>query len=280
MRTPLGRLALGLAFCSCLCLLPARAGADVHLAFGTKWQPLRYTTDPYAAPQNTSLLANPKPDIGGPSGFQSTSIDPYLALYFAQRYGIVLGLDMGYGKTLVDTQMGMASKTTSDSFFQFGFSLGFKWYLLQPRGGKISPYLYADFYKYFVTINTDANQTNDAVSFAAALLSPIGATMSFGAEYFVTPGFSVGSEVFGIKVASVSADMGDSMNHTSQSYTYFTFYTGITLNYRFQVQATTVQVSEEEGQGEEAPRRKKKKAPEAEAPPPPAPPPPTPEAVD
>jgi hypothetical protein len=277
------KLAPGIVALSCLA--PATAGADVHLQFGTKWQPLRYTTAAYPSGGATGLTGLSSPI--GLSGFQTTSLDPYFAIFFAQKYGLQLSLDIGYGSLGSSSQTAMNPVVANDvSFLQFGFSLGFKFYITQPRREKVSPYIYADFYKYFSSINAPNSMLNDGqVGFAASLLSPLGASFAFGAEYFVTQNFSIGSEVLGLKVASVSADLTvpAGPTRTTASYTYVTFYTGITLNYRFQVQAS-VQSTEEEVTDEEAPKKRKKvrTAPavgeEETAPPPP--PPPSPEAVD
>ncbi|MCS6912237.1 MAG: hypothetical protein RMK29_18795 [Myxococcales bacterium] len=267
------------------CLAPGRASADLHLAFGTRWQPLRYTTAAYPM-GNPGGFGGLRPPLGL-SGFQTTSLDPYLALFFAQKYGLLLSLDIGYGRLGGETQVGMAApEPNNTSFFQFGLALGFKFYITQPRRERVAPYLYADFYKYFASINADKAST-DQVSFAAGLLSPIGATFAFGAEYFVTPNFSVGSEVLGLKVANAASDltvgMAPNTSRTSMSYTYVTFYTAISLNFRFQVQAS-VQAEEEERSEEEAQPARKKKRPRQQASEgeeaPPTPPPPTPEAID
>jgi hypothetical protein len=285
---------ISLGLIACCCLWPARAGADVHLAFGTKWQPVRYTTSlyPVGTPGAMGMpgagTVSP-PVVGGLSGFQTTSLDPYFAVFFAQKYGVFLSLDIGYGtlKQEYDSaNMQFASiNPNNSSFFQFGFALGFKWYITQPRKEKVSPYLLIDFYKYFGVINSKASQ--ELVDATASLLSPIGADFAFGAEYFVTPSFSVGSEVLGLKVANVSFERGSGPTRVSTAYTYLTFYTGISLNYRFQIKATvqaTEEEATEEGEEEAAPKKKKKKARPApgdeEAAPPPPPPPPTPEAVD
>lgn len=270
------------------CLIPAAAHAELHLAFGTRWQPLRYTKAifPNASGMDRITLDN--------SGFQSTSLDPYLALFFAQKYGAVLSLDIGYGKnnasTATNSTMGSSTIKSENGYFQFGFSLGFKWYITAPRAGKVSPYLYADFFKYFASVMTDQMITPDQASFQATAASPIGASFAFGAEYFVSPAFSVGSEVLGLRVASAGGDWNipngtGSSTTRSLSYTYLTFYTGISLNYRFAVSAkVSAGEDEQEGEEKEAPKpvkRKKVKPPEGEgegtAPPPP---PPTPESVD
>jgi hypothetical protein len=280
MRGKISARTLAIGFVALCCTAPAVASADVHLSFGTRWQPLRYTTAAYPFADGTAPAATRL------SGFQSTSLDPYVAVFFAQKYGVLLGLDVGYGKVGTEKTAGTTSMFTNDSYFQFGFSLGFKWYITQPRREKVAPLLYADFYKYFASITTDKmNVTGDQAGFNASLLSPIGGTIAFGAEYFVTPNFSVGSEIFGLKIAGVSGELNNGMSRQTASYTYVTFYTAITLNYRFQVQAS-VQAGDEEADAEaEKPKKKKKVVTEnndeeGAATPTPPPPPPSPEAVD
>ncbi len=289
MRGHLSALMFACGLFALTSLAPVTASADVHLTFGTKWDPLRYTTAAFPCAGGCTNV-NPgalKPLLGN-SGFQTTSLDPYVGVFFAQKYGVLLSLDIGYGKLSQDTTTGTVMGSNNSSFFQFGFALGYKMYFNQPKKERISPYLYVDFFKYFASVSTDTPGTDPGVIGAAgALLSPIGATFAFGAEYFVTPGFSLGSEIFGLKVADVGTDYTTGMGATKTgvSYTYVTFYTGITLNYRFQIQ-TSVNVSEEtEGDEEAAVKPKKKKvkpvpASDDDNATPPVPPPPSPEAVD
>lgn len=285
MRRSYPRLLLLAGLTAAGCLLPATARAELHLAFGTRWQPLRYTT---------ALFPNAGADERsnqGLSGFQSTSLDPYVALFFAQKYGALLSLDIGYGKntsqTTTNTAMGSSMMASNNGYFQFGFALGFKWYVSQPRASRVTPYLYADFFKYFASVMTDKMVTGDQASFQASVASPIGASFAFGAEYFVTPSFSLGSEVLGLRVASTSGELnipsGAGNTTRSQSYTYLTFYTGISLNYRFQVSAKVSASEEESGEEEKAeapkPKKKKVKPPTDDGETTPTPPP-TPESVD
>ena len=169
--------------------------------------------------------------------------------------------------------------TDSNTFFQFGLALGLKIYVTQPRASKVSPYVYADFYKYFASITTDNTQvTGEQAGAMAALLSPIGGTFAFGAEYFLSPSFSIGSEIFGLRVGSVSGEYREMMTQTrhNNGYTSLSFYTGITMNFRFQV-AASVKSSDDTGDEDRSRRRQPEYAP----PPPSNPPPvPTPEAVD
>lgn len=282
MRGKNTALVIGSLALSCLC--PALAHADVHLAFGTKWTPLRYTVgapDAYKFADTTFHVP-----VGG-SGFQSTSLDPYIAAFFAQKYGAVLSLDIGYGSLSGEKPNGMMQQTTNNSFTQFGFSLGFKYYISQPQRSKVSPYLYADFFKYFASISTDTpNVGSNQAGGIASLLSPVGGDFAFGAEFFVTPAFSIGSEVLGLRVASAGGELvpaTPSAGHTAESYTYLTFYTGISLNYRFQIAASVRSTDEETETGEAPPKpvkKVKKVQVEEETGTPPPPPPPSPEAVD
>jgi hypothetical protein len=260
-------------------LVHSEARADLYLSIGSRFEPFRYTAAYFPNASGTTF----RPDGGsgpGSDSFQSTSLNPYLALFFAQKYGIMLSLDIAYAKSSGETQaMGMAMPTTdNNSFFQFGVGLGTKIYLTTPRSQKVVPYLYLDFFKYFASISTDNMAiSGDQASAQASLRSPTGGTLAVGAEYFLGPGFSIGSEIFGLRLSVVDSEYKDmAMTRHSSSYTQVAFYTGITLNYRFQV-SSSVQAAEEENT--ETPKPRRHAAPPAEAAPPP-PPAPSPEAVD
>lgn len=279
---PLGA-ALGASLIS-LCALPA-AQADIHLAVGSRFEPLRYTSA--AFPNSGGTFRTPSL-VSEPSvPFQSTSLNPYLGLFFAQRYGAMLSLDIGYAKLGTETQAMADAMPTKDSnsYFQFGLSLGFKAYITPPRASKIAPYVYADFFKYLASISTDNTAvTGEQATAQANLLSPIGASFAFGAEYFLSPGFSIGSEILGLRVSHVSSEYRDSamaggaQTRHSADYTQFSFYTGITLNFRFQVSAS-VKATEDTNDSDDN-KGRKRGGDYATPPSPPPTPPPTPEAVD
>jgi len=268
-----------------LALLPA-ARADLHLAIGSRIEPLRYSSA-YFPSSNTGTARPPSLYDAESAPFQSTSLSPYLALFFAQRYGVMASLDIAYAKLSGETQGANDAMPARDnnSYFQFGLALGFKIYITPPRASRVAPYVYADFFKYFASVSTDnAGVTGEQASAQAALRSPIGATAAVGAEYFLSPSFSIGSEIFGLRVSSVSGEYhgmpggpaADQTRH-SASYTQVSFYTGITLNFRFPVSASAR--SEEERDSDEKSGRRRPGEPPPPAPPPP-PPPPTPEAID
>ena len=66
--------------------------------------------------------------------------------------------------------------------------------------------------------------------------------LAFGAEYFLTPSFSLGAEVLGLRFAYSEGDynvsgFGGNSQVTAKNM-YLTFYTGISLNYRFGIAGT------------------------------------------
>lgn len=280
MRGTLTRGLCGLAILTAGLCLPSVASADVHLAIGSRIEPLRYTS---------AFLSNGTDPGGllkyaGTTGLQSASLSPYFGLFFAQKYGIVLSFDVGYGTTGSEQQTTGAptAKTESNSFFQFGIGVGGKIYFNQPRAQKVSPYLYVDLYKYFASVATDnPNVTGEQAKAQANMRSPIGGTLAIGAEYFLSPGFSIGSEIFGIRVSNVSGEYKDqAMTRNSSSFTQFSFYTGLTLNYRFQVQASVQTVDDDSAEQTAAPKRKRRPVQQQDDNQPPALPAPSPEAID
>lgn len=260
-----------------LCTLPS-ARANIHLAVGSRLEPVRYTS-PYFPNPGAATLSEPSLSGGLSNSFQSTSLSPYLTVFFAQRYGVMASLDMAYAKVGAESQLANMMPPSSDnnSYFQFGFSLGMKTYITEPRANKVAPYVYADFFKYFASISTDnMNVTGEKATAQAQMRSPVGITLAAGVEYFFTPSFSVGSEILGFRYAHVSGEYRDDASMTSTrhslSYDQVAFYTGLTLNFRFQVSgAGKTSEEERESNGKRSAR---------DYPPPPAPPPPTPEAVD
>jgi hypothetical protein len=253
---------------------PARA--DFNIAIGLRYNPLNYTT-PFST---TGAAGGGTAGTTPLSGFNTTNLNNYFGMFFLDgRVGFHVGLDLGYSSRHDET----AGVKQDLSYTQFGFSLAGKFYILKPRGGHVSPYLYLDFYKYFASISTSETVPKGYEQFLAGLVSPLGIDLAVGAEYFFTPGFSIGAEVLGLKYAYTDASYtpgaGIAATTVSETNHYVTFYTGLSLNYRWDV---TVKVSareanEETEEPEARPRKKKKD----ESPPPPSEPPPaSPESVD
>jgi hypothetical protein len=240
----------------------APARADFNLALGLKWIPASYTT-PVSA---TGGMMGPTPTPL--TGWQTTSLNNNFGVFILDgKLGFLLGLDLGYSSAHRDTTAGAVTANTDYSFTQFGFSLGSKYYILKPNGGHVSPYVAVDFYKYFASVSTsDKTVTNDQAGYIAGLASPLGFDAALGAEYFFTPGFSVGAEVLGLKYAYSEGDYAPATGKITARNQYLTLYTGLSLNYRFQIAATVhVRDTEEEEVAPVRPRPKRKAEPPPEA---------------
>ena len=237
-------------------LTASTANADATLAIGMKWEPVNYT-------KPVALHSGLTGGGGGMAlsgtrlyGWQATSINNYLGAFFGPsgQFGFHLGLDLGYGRL----QQGLtdANNNPDVSFFQFGFSLGGKFYILQPRRDRVAPYFYFEFFKYFASVNTNDDAIeNDQAGYVASLASPVGISLAVGAEYFFSPAFSVGGEIFGLRYAYSSGRYYvDDNNDFFTKQQFFTMYTAFTLNYRFLITGS-VKVREVEGQEQGTPRR-------------------------
>ncbi len=263
------RLLFAFGAASMLFLAQSAAHAEVHLAIGSRFEPYRYTMAqfPNAGTAAGDLLVSNQ-------SFQTTSLSPYFGAFFAQRYGVMLGLDLGWAKLATEKQMGANPATTAtDSYLQFGIALGFKLYMREPRKDRIAPYAYVDVFKYFASVSTtNTTVTGDQASAQADTSSPVGGTLAVGAEYFVGSGFSIGAEVFGLRVSHVGGEYTDaSMTRRNVGYTALSMYSGLTLNYRFGVGS---------GGKSDEPEEDRRRTSAPSSPPPPSVPPPTPEAID
>jgi hypothetical protein len=271
--------------------LAAPARADVTLSMGLKWNPINYTKPVSATSNAGGGAATPTP-LGG---WQTTSLDNNFGVFILDgRLGFQISLDVGYGSTSSGSNA-QGSTSTDMSYTQFGFALGSKFYITQPKANHVSPYVLLDFFKYFASISTsDKSVSNDQAGYIAGLASPLGINAAFGAEYFFTPSFSLGAEVLGLRFAYTEGDFsagggfGGSNSKFTTTNEYFTFYTGISLNYRFAI-AGSVHVKEDTGEEPppEKPVHKVSPPPPRQpekAPPPPSrneePPPENPEEVD
>ena len=256
----------GLVALSLVAGMSAPARADFNIATGLKWVPLRYTTPVGAAGASSAAKETPL------QGWQTTSLDPYIGFFFTDQIGLVIGLDLGWASHhdeqpngqggLIKGPLGTcaaADRPCDTSYFQFGFTLGGKFYLNRPTGQRVSPYLYLDFFKYFASVGTSDQVNPDRVGAIAALHSPLGFNFAFGAEYFFTTSFSLGAEVLGLRFAHTdgSYDTGAPPGaRDSFQYNYFSLYTGITINYRFLATASVRTYEDEEDRANPRPKRR------------------------
>lgn len=261
--------------------MSAPARADFNIATGLKWVPLRYTSAVGAAGGGGEGKSIDLKSWGSENSWQTTSLDPYIGFFFTDQIGLVIGLDLGWASHHDDfqTQAGIISNPGGEgrcanaqqpcdmSYFQFGFTLGGKFYLNRPTGQRVSPYLYVDFFKYFASVSTSDQVNPDRIGAIAALHSPLGFNLAFGAEYFFTTSFSLGAEVLGLRFAHVNGDYnvvnggGAAIGHENFRYDYFTLYTGISINYRFLATASVRTYEDEEDRANPRPKRRPQRRP-------------------
>lgn len=225
-------LRLGLAVAALVCLArPARA--NWNLAVGLKWEPASYTTPVSAGPVSpTAASTQPL------SGFNATNLNNYVGAFILDgRLGFTLGLELAY----VDHTLPISpSMSTDENFVQFGVAFGAKYYLLKPRANRVAPYVWFDFFKYVASVSTSSNMIPKAqTDLLSGLESPLGIDAAVGVEYFFTHAFSLGAELLGLRYAYASGTTTTTGGFSTTSLTttnqYVSFYTGVTLNYRFEI---------------------------------------------
>jgi hypothetical protein len=238
----------GIVACAGLTLfsfsLHARADG-VQPGLAMKWSPPRYTAPISVEDDGTTTPL---------AGWNTTSLDSQLGVFFLDgRFGAVAGLDFGWSSVRYDG----AGLPADSSFTQVGFSIGTKYHIVTPARERVSPYFSVDFFKYFASISThDDDVSSDEAGYVAALASPLGIGVAFGAEYFFTPAFSIGGEALGLKLAYAEAELPGGGSRESR-YAYVTLYTAITLNFRFLTddeQAKRVDVEDRLGEDDPPPR--------------------------
>lgn len=209
---------------------------ELDLQTGVRWMPLAYTvpvgtgSESNADPQ-TSAVPGQWYQGGVLYGWENASFNSYLAFFFHERVGVQLSLDLGYSQHRNHTTDEGSFET---SYFQFGFSVGGKYYILRPLREKVVPYVSANFYKYFASVSSDDPKVTDEVASAlAGFHSPIGFDTAFGVEYFVSDGFSIGADVFGLRYGHVEGSISVNDITVSSKEDMFTLFTALSLNYRF-----------------------------------------------
>jgi hypothetical protein len=199
---------------------PARA--DFDLQAGVKWLPANYTM-----PVSTTGVGMTAPLQGWNTG----NLNGYLGFFFLDgRVGFQIGLDLGYSSL---KNGGVLSESLS--YTQFGFSVGGKFYMRKPDAQKVAPYVFIDFYKYFANISTSDKVPDGYTGFLAGQVSPLGFDLAVGAEYFFTRGFSIGAEIFGLRYGFTTASYSPPGGDVSATQHYLSFYSGLSLNYRFEI---------------------------------------------
>ena len=248
-RSPLALAFHSLALCAVSAAgalaVPAIAAADFNLSFGLRYEPARYTL-PQFATQRTQGMGDPVPGSNGTATIPSYSSSNALQ---RQDFGATIGIGFTDKLTLtlgVDFARASLNHADSDAqpttlgFSTFGITAGLKWNFVAPAKEKISPYLRADFFKYFAALNDDrpGALAQDQVEFAAGLASPMGFHLAFGIEYWFTDSFALGAEILGLAGAFSSGSLrdgggGNPVVTRDQSLNSISIYTAFTMTFRF-----------------------------------------------
>lgn len=234
------------------------AMADLSLGMGTRWTATRWYNPVWAGDVipsgNHAFTMN-----------SETALDAYFMLAFSKKFGVYLQVDylsMSWACTSADNDDECTGRETGDmSFSSFGFELGMKYYFAEPRRAAISPMLTAGFFKYFASV-TDGGAPADDQFALGDLSSPIGGRLAIGVEYNFSNNFSVGAEIFGLRIAYASTstveETGDDRAtilaaDSDTDYLGISMYTALTLNFRFYgLFRVYTREEEEQGRAEEA----------------------------
>jgi len=152
------------------------------------------------------------------------------------------------GDSATETHTGDATMTV------FGLEIGGKFFFIERAKGKAPPFFSVSFYKYFADVSAGKDNSNifmsDYRDLAAAMPegstddadqligydnarhSPLGFNLGFGAEYYFNDNFSLGGEFFGIDFSWSTANNPDNID-LRDTRTSFSFYSSLTLTYRF-----------------------------------------------
>jgi hypothetical protein len=130
-----------------------------NIAVGLKWSPVRYSRPIGIAGQDCAgdskqiACTGSDPQQAANYGWQTTSLDNYIAFFPVTQIGILLSLDLGYGGPQAAQDEMAVPQGIDVSYFQFGTAVGGKFYLHRPTTAQISPALEGDF-KFFNAIDT------------------------------------------------------------------------------------------------------------------------------
>ncbi|MBI3071100.1 MAG: hypothetical protein HYY84_03130 [Deltaproteobacteria bacterium] len=219
------------------------ARADFSFAAST-----RYTLLRHAAPitditdhansgkgneqKDEPLGSNPLSGLSA-DGWSRSDFDLTLGFGLSDKFILSLLLDVArFSRTHEDS--GTTKATRNSGYMNIGVGLAAKYYFSLPDKGRISAYIYGDFFKQFATA-TEPVATTASVDFAMSLASPLGFSVAAGFEYFFSRSFSIGAEILGLRFTYASASAVDqkdgSITH-KMSLSTFNFYTALSLNFR------------------------------------------------
>lgn len=231
-------------------LVPAISFADTSIQLGTKW----YFTKRSFEGANI-VTAIPPAGAGGvdagadglPMSHLLEDINGNFGIGIGDSAVVMLGLDIGrWGQSMQaretpgDTTS--AIKQFDASVFRFGLAPALKLYFSDRNPGHISPYFYAEFFKYITSVsstNVIGDNSTLLLAYIGDRLSPIGGSAALGCEYNFSRNFSIGADIIGLRFAHTGFTSPKGIGYGGQADTAlvgssneFTWYTTINLNFR------------------------------------------------
>jgi len=155
------------------------------------------------------------------------SFGSYFGLNAGTSVVILAGVDYGrLGVTIESSGMGFSEKDEFSASYLMPHG-GIKFYLKPKAKGDVVPYLLADVFKSFASV--DLGDEDELEDQAEDLLSPFGLNPAFGAEYCASDNFTVGGEL-GVRLSFTSTESKNGTT-TKLSLSRYFIYSGFTLNF-------------------------------------------------
>lgn len=216
---------------SFLLLSPAANAKDGLFGLGA-----RFAWENYRTP----ILIQVDDSLSDVSSLHKTNFGGDFQIRPIERLAISLALDMGFSKYSVRPYVSGSEPEISAKCFSFGFLLGLKFYVIEPKVKKAALYLKLDGGKYFAKIKNNASSLYPALAYQLSMLTDLASPLVFqfaiGAEFFAARSFSVGADVLGVRFSYSKGDTGsgDSATWTGdQKLLNFALYSALTLNFGF-----------------------------------------------
>ncbi|MBN2715167.1 MAG: outer membrane beta-barrel protein [Deltaproteobacteria bacterium] len=128
----------------------------------------------------------------------------------------------------------------TQKFFKLGIGLEGKFFLTKPTDKKASPYVFLGLGKCFAKAKAPyAGTTLASSKVMSKLMSPFYLNLGFGAEFFINDSFSLGADIFGFRLETAKASVGQGGEYDNPYYTgdqsimNLYMYTALTLNFTF-----------------------------------------------
>jgi hypothetical protein len=221
MRRTLVGLAVGVV------LLSAGSARAASFGFGTRW------------PFGTAVLIPPTTSLI-PFGAEVTNLPSANAIMTINpQFHLLAGLAVSYA-TLDCTDgddsdgalcPGVDAADDGDSSTygvqSLGLEAGMRYMFSAPAADTATAFVFAGLFFNSAAV-TDPGSDDDTAKFLASYSSPLGIDVGLGADFNFTPGFALGAELIGLRIANRSGEDGAGNAYSTTS---ATVYTALTISF-------------------------------------------------